>query len=64
MQRAALTDLTVPPPGSVEDRGATLGEARAFYTTTDTVADLEPTSRSASPAGGTARRRGPVADVA
>jgi pimeloyl-ACP methyl ester carboxylesterase len=41
MQRAALTDLTVPPPGSVEECGQRLGEARAFYTTTDAVADIE-----------------------
>lgn len=41
MQRAALTDLTVPPAGTVERCGSKLGGARAFYTTTDTVADLD-----------------------
>ncbi|HEU4658941.1 MAG TPA: alpha/beta fold hydrolase [Capillimicrobium sp.] len=46
MQRAALTDLTVPPPGSVEACGRRLGAARAFYTTTDTVADLEAVRRA------------------
>jgi pimeloyl-ACP methyl ester carboxylesterase len=41
MQQAALTDVSVPPPGSVEACGAELGERRAFYSTTDTVLDLE-----------------------
>ncbi|UGS34339.1 hypothetical protein DSM104329_00715 [Capillimicrobium parvum] len=41
LQRLALTDFTVPPPGTVEACGARLGAARAFYSTTDSVEDLE-----------------------
>ena len=42
LQRAMGTsDLTVPPPGSVEACARTLGPRRRFYSTADTVADLE-----------------------
>jgi pimeloyl-ACP methyl ester carboxylesterase len=42
LQRAVGTsDLTVPPPGSVEACARTLGPSRRFYSTADTVADLE-----------------------
>jgi pimeloyl-ACP methyl ester carboxylesterase len=42
LQRAVGTsDLTVPPPGSVEACARTLGPHRRFYSTADTVADLE-----------------------
>jgi pimeloyl-ACP methyl ester carboxylesterase len=42
LQRAVGTsDLTVPPPGSVEACARTLGPNRRFYSTADTVADLE-----------------------
>lgn len=41
LQKADLNDLTVPPLGTVEDCGRRLGETRGFYTTVDTVADLE-----------------------
>jgi pimeloyl-ACP methyl ester carboxylesterase len=41
MQRAALTDLTPPPRGSVEACGEQLGATRGLYTTADTVADLD-----------------------
>jgi pimeloyl-ACP methyl ester carboxylesterase len=42
LQRAMGTsDLTVPPPGSVEACARTLGPNRRFYSTADTVADLE-----------------------
>jgi pimeloyl-ACP methyl ester carboxylesterase len=41
LQRAALSDLTVPPAGAVGRCGSRLGARRAFYSTTDTVADLE-----------------------
>ena len=41
LQRADISDLTVPPPGSVEACGRQLGTTRGFYTTTDKVADLE-----------------------
>lgn len=42
LQRAVgTTDLTVPPPGSVEACARTLGPNRRFYSTADTVADLE-----------------------
>jgi pimeloyl-ACP methyl ester carboxylesterase len=42
LQRAVGTsDLTVPPPGSVEACARTLGPQRRFYSTADTVADLE-----------------------
>ena len=42
LQRAVGTsDLTVPPPGSVEACARTLGPGRRFYSTADTVADLE-----------------------
>jgi len=41
LQRAALSDLTVPPAGAVERCGRSLGSRRAFYSTTDTVADLD-----------------------
>jgi pimeloyl-ACP methyl ester carboxylesterase len=41
LQRADLSDLTVPPPGAVEACGRSLGDRRGRYTTTDTVADLD-----------------------
>src|SRR5690242_5556981 len=42
LQRAVGTsDLTVPPPGSVEACARTLGPQRRYYSTADTVADLE-----------------------
>jgi pimeloyl-ACP methyl ester carboxylesterase len=41
LQLAALSDLTVPPAGSVGKCGAGLGDRRGLYATTDTVADLE-----------------------
>jgi pimeloyl-ACP methyl ester carboxylesterase len=42
LQRAMGTsDLTVPPAGAVEDCARRLGPARRFYSTVDTVADLE-----------------------
>jgi pimeloyl-ACP methyl ester carboxylesterase len=42
LQRAMGTsDLTVPPAGAVEDCARRLGPARRFYSTADTVADLE-----------------------
>jgi pimeloyl-ACP methyl ester carboxylesterase len=41
MQRADLSDLTVPPGGAVGRCAAGLGERRAFYDTTATVADLD-----------------------
>jgi len=41
LQRAALTDFTVPPRGAVPACGEIVGGARGFYSTTDTVADLE-----------------------
>jgi pimeloyl-ACP methyl ester carboxylesterase len=42
LQRAMGTsDLTVPPPGAVEACARTLGARRTFYSTADTVADLE-----------------------
>jgi pimeloyl-ACP methyl ester carboxylesterase len=42
LQRAmGSSDLTVPPPGSVEACAQELGPRRRFYSTADTVADLE-----------------------
>ena len=42
LQRAMGTsDLTVPPPGSVEACARALGPNRRYYSTADTVADLE-----------------------
>jgi pimeloyl-ACP methyl ester carboxylesterase len=42
LQRAMGTsDLTVPPKGTVEACARKLGPSRAFYSTNDTVADLE-----------------------
>jgi pimeloyl-ACP methyl ester carboxylesterase len=42
LQRAMGTsDLTVPPRGAVESCARKLGERRRFYSTADTVADLE-----------------------
>jgi pimeloyl-ACP methyl ester carboxylesterase len=42
LQRSmGYSDLTVPAPGAVERCAATLGDKRRFYTTADTVADLE-----------------------
>jgi pimeloyl-ACP methyl ester carboxylesterase len=42
LQRAMGTsDLTVPPPGSVEACARALGPNRRFYSTADTVADLD-----------------------
>jgi pimeloyl-ACP methyl ester carboxylesterase len=35
------SDITTPGPGTVEDCAKTLGDKRRFYTTADTVADLE-----------------------
>ncbi len=42
LQRAVGgSDLTVPPPGAVRDCARRLGPKRRFFTTRDTVADLE-----------------------
>ncbi|MEZ5123547.1 MAG: alpha/beta hydrolase [Solirubrobacterales bacterium] len=41
LQRLALTDFTVRPPGTVEACGERLGAQRSFYSTTASVADLE-----------------------
>jgi len=41
LQADALTDFTPPLPGTVEECGEKLGAERAFYSTTDTVEDLE-----------------------
>ncbi|HEY8582625.1 MAG TPA: alpha/beta fold hydrolase [Capillimicrobium sp.] len=41
LQRAALTDLTVPPPGSVQACARRLGPQRALYTTSASVEDLD-----------------------
>jgi len=41
LQRAALTDFTVPPRGAVAACGELLGGTRGLYATTDTVADLD-----------------------
>jgi pimeloyl-ACP methyl ester carboxylesterase len=41
LQSASLTDFTVPPPGSVEQCGAALGDRRGLFPTTATVEDLE-----------------------
>jgi pimeloyl-ACP methyl ester carboxylesterase len=42
LQRAMGTsDLTVPPAGTVEDCARRIGPTRRFYSTADTVADLE-----------------------
>ncbi len=42
LQRAVGTsDLTVPPPGTVEACARTLGPDRRYYSTADTVADLD-----------------------
>jgi len=41
IQFAALTDLTSPPRGSIETCGRKLGDTRGFYSTADTVADLD-----------------------
>ena len=42
LQRAMGTsDLTVPPPGTVQACARALGPNRRFYSTADTVADLE-----------------------
>jgi pimeloyl-ACP methyl ester carboxylesterase len=42
LQRAmGSSDLTVPPPGSVEACARSLGPNRRYYATADTVADLE-----------------------
>jgi pimeloyl-ACP methyl ester carboxylesterase len=42
LQRAVGTsDLTVPPPGSVQACARRLGPQRRFYSTADTVADVE-----------------------
>ena len=46
LQRADLSDLTVPPGGAVGRCGASLGARRGFYSTTDTVADLEAVRRA------------------
>jgi pimeloyl-ACP methyl ester carboxylesterase len=35
------SDLTVPPPSAVRSCGASLGAKRRFFTTSDTVADLD-----------------------
>jgi pimeloyl-ACP methyl ester carboxylesterase len=35
------SDITTPAPGTVEDCASTIGDKRRFYTTADTVADLE-----------------------
>ncbi len=35
------SDITTPAPGTVEDCARTLGDKRRFYTTADTVADLD-----------------------
>ena len=41
LQDAALTDFTTPPPGESGACGQQLGAERAFYSTTDTVEDIE-----------------------
>jgi len=41
IQFAALSDLTVPKPGSIEACGRKLGQTRGLYTTTATVDDLD-----------------------
>ncbi len=41
MQRAGLTDVTVPPKGSVGQCARRLGRTRPLYSTTATVADLD-----------------------
>ena len=41
LQDAALTDFSTPPPGESEACGEQLGAERAFYSTTDTVEDIE-----------------------
>src|SRR5919198_571808 len=42
LQRAAgASDLAVPPPSAIDACARTLGAKRAFFTTQDTVADLE-----------------------
>jgi pimeloyl-ACP methyl ester carboxylesterase len=42
LQRAVgASDLTVPPPGAVEACARLLGPRRRFFTSTDTVADLD-----------------------
>ena len=41
LQRLPLTDLMVPPRRAVRDCGNLLGPDRSFYTTTDTVEDIE-----------------------
>src|SRR5215218_2766117 len=42
LQRAMGTsDLTVPPPGAVEACAGEIGSRRRFYSTADTVADLD-----------------------
>lgn len=46
LQRGALSDLTVPPPGAVEACGAQLGTRRGAFATTATVADLEAVRRA------------------
>jgi pimeloyl-ACP methyl ester carboxylesterase len=46
LQRASLSDLTVPPRGAVGRCATSLGARRAFYSTTDTVADLEAIRRA------------------
>jgi pimeloyl-ACP methyl ester carboxylesterase len=40
------SDLTVPPPGTVESCARRLGDDRRFYGTADTVADLEDLRRA------------------
>jgi pimeloyl-ACP methyl ester carboxylesterase len=40
------SDLTVPPPGSVESCARRLGPGRRYYSTQDTVADLEALRRA------------------
>ncbi|WP_064742934.1 alpha/beta fold hydrolase [Pseudonocardia spinosispora] len=40
-QALGASDLALPPPGSVQACAHALGEARRFYTTADSVADLE-----------------------
>lgn len=46
MQRANLTDLTVPPPGSVPACAHRLGAARGLFATTETVADIDAVRRA------------------
>src|SRR5919201_480980 len=47
LQRAAgASDLTVPPPSAIDSCARTIGPARAFYTTADTVADLDQLRRA------------------